>query len=90
MPLYLQLSGNTYIECAELCAQLQGNHQYFRCWITEKLILCLGKYGISLFPNGMRGDGDILIILRQDVYCATVRCRLKNDVQYYTKVSKNS
>jgi len=40
----------------------------------------LGKYGIHLFPIETRGDGDIFIILRQYIYCANVRCRLKNNV----------
>lgn len=81
-------SENTYIECVELCAQLQGNSQFFRWWIREKVILCLGKYGIPLFPIGTTGDGDIFIILCQDVYCANARCMLKNNVKYYIKVSK--
>ena len=57
--------------------------------LKKKLILCLGKYGIPSFPIETSGDGDIFIIPCQDVYCANDRCRLKNKVQYYIKVSKN-
>jgi hypothetical protein len=58
--------------------------------IQKNKNLSLGKYGIPLFPVEMSGDSDIFIILCQDVYCANVRCRLENTVQYCIKVSKNS